>query len=158
MGKNKRKKISIYLGSDHAGFYLKEKLKKYLEKKEISVIDIGAYSYNKKDDFVDFVVKASKKVAKNKNGLGIVFGGSGQGEAIAANKIKGIRCAVYYGGDDSIIKLSREHNDSNMISIGARFVASGKIEEIFELWFRTKFSEETRHKRRIKKLGKLGSS
>mgnify|MGYP001589181218 FL=1 len=157
MGETKKKKISVYLGSDHAGFYLKERTKRHLAGKEIPIIDMGAYSYNKEDDYTDFIMPVARKVAKNSNTLGIIFGGSGQGEAMAANKIKGIRCAVYYGRDEQILKLSKEHNNSNMLSIGARFVASGKIEKIADLWIKAKFSDKTRHKRRVKKLGKLGS-
>jgi len=157
MGETKKNKISVYLGSDHAGFYLKEKLRKYLEKKEFSVADMGAYSYNEKDDYVDFAVKTARKVAKHKDSLGIVFGGSGQGEAMTANKIKGVRCAVYYGGNDKILKLSKEHNDSNMLSIGARFVNSKEINKIIDIWMKTKFTNHLRHIRRIKKLGRLGS-
>src|SRR3989344_6035572 len=117
-----KKDVKIYIGGDHAGFFLKEKIKKYLVKKKYEVEDLGPFKYNSNDDYPDFVIPVAKKVAKEKNSRGIVIGGSGQGEAIAANKIKGIIAVVYYGGNENIIKLSRQHNNSNILSLGARFV------------------------------------
>src|SRR3989344_5714101 len=97
------KGVKIFLASDHAGFKLKEKIKLYFEKKKIEFEDLGASEYKKDDDYPDFIIPAAEKVAKTKNSLGIFLGGSGQGEAIAANRIKGIRSAVYYGGNKKII-------------------------------------------------------
>jgi ribose 5-phosphate isomerase B len=83
---------------------------------------------------------------------GIVIGGSGQGEAIAANKVKGVRAAVYYGGSLDIVKLSRTHNDSNILSLGARFLTQEEAIEAIKVWLETPFNNEERHKRRIKKI------
>ncbi len=86
--------------------------------------------------------------------VGIVIGYSGEGEAIAANKVKGIRCGVYYGGNKEVITLSKEDNDTNMLSLGAGFISSRKAKNVVDLWIRTRFSEEERHKRRINKIKK----
>src|SRR3989344_6743371 len=115
------KKQKIFLGSDHAGFELKEHAKKNLLKSGFHVEDCGAYSYDKNDDYPDFIVPVAKKVAKNPGSMGIIFGASGQGEAIAANKVKGVRAALYYGGNIEIVKFSRTHNNANILSLGARF-------------------------------------
>ena len=148
-------KSKIILGTDHAGFELKEQIKKYLLEESYEVVDVGAHKFDPKDDYPDFISKAAKKVAENKNNKGIIFGASGQGEAIAANKIKGIRAAVYYGQNIDIVKLSRTHNDSNILSLGARFLTEKQAIEAVKIWLKTDFSNEERHKRRIKKISKL---
>ena len=144
--------MKIYLATDHAGFKLKEKIKDFLIENNYKVEDCGAYENNPEDDYPDFIFKAAKSVAKNKNRLGIVFGGSGQGEAIAANKIKGIRAAVYNNENLELIKLSREHNNSNVLSIGARFVSEKNAINAVKIFLETKFPNEPRHKRRINKI------
>nr|AQS32388.1 hypothetical protein [uncultured archaeon] len=145
----------IILGSDHAGFKLKEAIKKFLIKEGYEVDDLGASSYNHDDDYPEFIFKAAKKVAQNPNSKGIIFGGSGQGEAIVANKVKGIRAALYYGGNLDIVKLSRIHNDVNMLSLGARFLAEKQAIEAVRLWLNTGFSNEERHKRRVKQISQI---
>lgn len=142
----------IILGTDHAGFELKEEIKKYLLKEGFEVEDVGAESLDSKDDYPDFIVPAAKKVAEEPNSKGLIFGASGQGEAIAANKVKGIRAVLYYGYNTEIIKLSRTHNDSNILSIGARFVGKEEAIKAIKLWLETDFSNVERHKRRIKKV------
>ena len=102
------------------------------------------------DDYPDFIIPAAKFISEHKL-IGIIFGGSGQGEAMAANRIKGIRAVVFYNGPDDIIELSRMHNNANILSIGARFVDNQRAEEIINLWLSTTF-EEGRHKKRISKL------
>ena len=104
----------IVLATDHAGFELKEHVKRVLLNKGLEIKDFGANSYNSQDDYPDFISPAAKYIVSN-NLLGIIFGGSGQGEAIAANRIKGIRAAVFYNGPDEIIQLSRLHNNANII-------------------------------------------
>jgi len=100
----------------------------------------------------------AKEVAKNPNkNKGIILGGSGQGEAMVANRIKGVRAVVYYGGPKKIIKLSREHNNANILSLGARFLTEDEAKKMVKLWLQTPFSNEKRHKRRIKKLEKIRS-
>ena len=142
--------MKIHLATDHAGLELKNSIKDYLIEKGNEVIDHGAYKYDVLDDYPDFIIPASKFVSENKL-IGIIFGGSGQGEAIAANRIKGIRAVVFYNGPDDIIELSRMHNNANILSIGARFVDNQRAEEIINLWLSTTF-EEGRHKKRISKL------
>ena len=140
----------IVLATDHAGFELKEFVKNMLSDKGIEIKDFGAFTYNAQDDYPDFILPAAQYIADN-NLIGIIFGGSGQGEAIAANRIRGIRAAVFYNGPEEIIQLSKLHNNANVLSIGARFVDKSKVEEIIDLWLSTSF-EEGRHQRRIEKL------
>ena len=148
-------KPKIFLGTDHAGFELKEEIKKYLKKEGYEVDDQGAFSYNESDDYPEFIYKAAKKVSETQKSKGIIFGGSGQGEAIAANKVPGIRAALYYGKSPEIVKLSRAHNDSNILSLGARFVAKKEAIGAVKLWLSTPFSSEERHKRRVRQISKI---
>ena len=148
-------KQKIFLGSDHAGFELKEHIKKYLLKLGMKVEDLGAHKFDSQDDYPDFIVPVAKKVAQNPNSIGIIFGASGQGEAIAANKIKGIRAALYYGGNMEIVKLSRTHNNANILSLGAKFLTKQEATEAVNAWLKTDFSSEARHIRRIKKINKI---
>ena len=141
---------TIVLATDHAGFELKEHVKKFLIEKGYNIKDFGALEYNRLDDYPDFILPAAKYISEHKL-IGIIFGGSGQGEAMAANRIKGIRAAVFYNGPNEIVELSRLHNNANILSIGARFVSSQEVEKVIELWLSTDF-EEGRHKKRINKL------
>ena len=145
----------IFLATDHAGFELKEEIKKFLIKAGYEVDDQGAHSYNAKDDYPEFIAAAAKKVAKNPKSRGIIFGASGQGEAIVANKINGIRAAVYYGQKLEIVKLSRTHNNTNVLSLGAKFLAKKEAIKALKIWLKTDFSDEERHERRIKQISKL---
>ncbi|MBI2644200.1 MAG: RpiB/LacA/LacB family sugar-phosphate isomerase [Candidatus Wildermuthbacteria bacterium] len=149
----------IYLGADHAGFELKEEIKKYLQKNGFEVEDMGAFALNPDDDYPDFVRPAAEAVALRwtqgkDDTLGIVLGGSGQGEAIAANKINGIRAVVYYGGPIDIVKLSRQHNNANILALGARFLSKNEALEAVKVWLETPF-EGGRHERRLKKIEDL---
>ena len=141
---------TIVLATDHAGFELKEHVKKFLSEKGFEIKDFGAVEYDALDDYPDFIIPAAKFISEHKL-IGIIFGGSGQGEAMAANRIKGIRAAVFYDGPDDIIELSKLHNNANILSIGARFVSKQKSEEITNLWLSTDF-EKGRHQKRIDKL------
>ena len=141
---------TIVLATDHAGFELKEHVKNFLSEKGYNVKDFGALEYNALDDYPDFILPAAKHIAEH-NLKGIIFGGSGQGEAMAANRIKGIRAAVFYNGTSEIIELSRMHNNANILSIGARFLSNKDAELIIELWLSTDF-EQGRHEKRINKL------
>ena len=141
---------TIVLATDHAGFELKEHVKRFLIKKGYDIKDFGALEYDGLDDYPDFILPAAKYISEHKL-IGIIFGGSGQGEAMAANRIKGIRAAVFYNGPNEIVELSRLHNNANILSIGARFVSNQEVEKIIELWLSTDF-EEGRHKKRINKL------
>jgi len=149
----------IYLGTDHAGFELKEKLKIFLQELGHEVKDLGAHSFNPKDDYPDFIRPVAEAVQVDKESRGIVLGGSGQGEAIVANRIKGIRAVVYYGSPTSvnnheIVELSRRHNNANILSLGARFISEKEAKKAVKLWLETPFSGDERHKRRINKIEK----
>lgn len=142
----------IYLASDHAGFELKEKLEKYLLDSGFNVEDCGPHEFDAKDDYPDLIIPAAQKVANDlENSVGIVLGGSGQGEAFSANKVKGIRAAVFYGGDQSIVELSRTHNNANILSLGARFLSEDEAKKAVKLWLNTEFEGE-RHQTRIQKI------
>ena len=141
----------IHIATDHAGLELKEKVKSYLSKSHYEVVDHGAYEYDALDDYPDFIFPCAKAVSNDLNSKGIILGGSGQGEAMAANRIKGVRAAVFYNGPMDIVKLSREHNNANILSIGARFMSEGEIRNILEIWFKEPFGGG-RHQRRIDKL------
>lgn len=143
----------IYLAADHAGFALKEKLKVHLQELGFEMKDCGAFSYDEMDDYPDFVVLAARAVSEDpQNARAIIFGGSGQGEAMVANRFRGVRAAVYYGGNEKIISFSREHNDANVLSLGARFLDEETAKHAVRLWLDMAFSGEERHARRIKKI------
>ena len=145
--------MKIFIGSDHAGFELKNTLKEYLHDLGHDVRDMGPKEYNPDDDYPDFIIPVAKEVSHDPSRLmGIVIGASGQGEAMCANKVYGIRAAVYYGGNKDIIRLSREHNDANILSLGARFLNPEDAKSVTKLWLDTKFSGEERHRRRIQKF------
>jgi ribose 5-phosphate isomerase B len=148
----------IHLATDHAGYSLKEVIEDHLDEAGRHVVDHGATALNKKDDYPDFIRPAAQAVAESEKARGIIFGHSGQGEAMVANRFKGVRAAVYYGppaedtSEKSIIELSRQHNDANVLSIGAGFVTDNQAIKVVDEWLNTPFSEATRHERRIKKI------
>ena len=143
--------MKIHVATDHAGLELKEKVKLYLSDLNYEVIDHGAYEYDALDDYPDFIFPCANAVSNDPESKGIILGGSGQGEAMAANRVKGVRAAVFYNGPDEIIKLSRQHNNANILSLGARFMSEEEMYKIIELWLSTDF-ESGRHQRRIEKL------
>ena len=145
-------KLKVFLAADHAGFELKEHIKKYLQKNGYNVEDCGAHKYDAEDDYPKFMLKAAKKVSSNKGSKAIIFGSSGQGEAIVANKVSGIRAVVYNCKNLDLIRLSRTHNNANILSIGARFIGKEHALNAVKLWLSTDFSNEPRHKRRLKQI------
>lgn len=146
----------IYLATDHRGFQLKEKTKTWLSEWGYQYEDMGAFEYNPDDDYPDFVQKAAEKVSENpEQDKAIILGGSGQGEAMAANRYKGVRAAVFYGGPEEMIKISREHNNANILSLGADFLDDDIAKRAIKLWLDTPFSGEERHIRRINKIDSL---
>jgi len=146
----------IYLATDHAGFEAKEKIKEFLKKEGLNFEDMGAFEYNKNDDYPDWISKAAKKVSEDpENSLAIIFGGSGQGEAMVANRYPNVRATVYYDGPREILKLSKEHNKANVLSIGARFVPEEYLVDVVKFWLEEDFSDVERHLRRIKKIEEL---
>ena len=143
--------MKIYLASDHAGFDLKQFLETHLKELGYELEDCGAFEMDPLDDYPDFIIPAAEKVSKDPNSRGIIMGGSGQGEAIAANRIKGVRAVVYYDGPIDIVKLSRTHNNANILSFGARFITQEKAAEVLDLWLKEPF-EGGRHNKRNDKL------
>ncbi len=144
--------MKIYIGSDHAGFALKEKLVEFLKELRYEVEDKGAYSFNPQDDYPDFVEPVAEAVSKDPKSKGIVLGGSGEGESMATDRFPHVRTALWYGGSLEPLKLSREHNDANILSLGARFFSEEEARKAVKLWLETPFSGDERHVRRIKKL------
>ena len=147
--------MKIYIGSDHAGFEMKRGLIPFLEEWGFEGIDCGPLEYVHDDDYPDHVPKVAKHVSKEIGVMGIVIGWSGQGEAIVANRFPEVRCAVFYGGSKHILTLSREHNDANILSLGAHFITTQEAKQAVELWLKTNFTGEERHVRRIKKIENL---
>ena len=143
--------MKIHLATDHAGLELKNNIKDYLISKGQDVTDHGAHEYDAQDDYPDYIFPCAKAVAADPESRGIILGGSGQGEAMAANRVRGVRAAVYYGSEKEIVQLSREHNNANVLSLGARFISEQVIYAVIETWLDKPF-EGGRHQRRIDKL------
>ena len=147
----------IILASDHAGFKLKEEIKAFLTSKGYKTDDMGAHSFVEDDDYPPFMIQAALRIAQDSSGFAraIIFGKSGQGEAMVANRFPGVRTAVYYGGSHDILKLSREHNNANILSIGAGFVTEAEACEAIIQWLDTPFSHEEKHQRRIEEMDNI---
>lgn len=160
--------MKIALASDHAGYAQIKQLQSYLESLGHLCSYFGPAKLNPDDDYPDFIMPAAKAVADGVCEYGVIIGGDGEGEAMAANRLAGVRCAVYYGpavaksavdieGDVSrdpleVIKLTRQHNNANVLSLGARFLSQADMRQAVKLWLDTPFSGAERHKRRIAKL------
>lgn len=147
----------IYIASDHAGFEIKKKIIAHLKDSDMEVEDCGPFELDPQDDYPDFCYPCAVKVGQNPGSMGIVLGMSGNGEAIVANKAKGVRAALYYGGHEEIVKLARQHNNANVLSIGAKFISQDEVERAIDLFIETGF-EGGRHQRRIDKISKLENS
>ena len=143
----------VYLGADHGGYNLKEDLKIWLTENNIPLEDLGADSFNPEDDYPDFIIPVAKKVALNEDNLGLVIGRSGNGEAIAANKVRGIRAAVCM--NEEMARKAKEHNNANVLSLGADYISVDEAKQILKVFIETPFSSDERHKRRIEKIGKI---
>lgn len=164
--------MTIALACDHTGFEQLKDLHIYLESLGYSCKNFGPKSLKTSDDYPDFIMPAAKAVASGECQKGIVLGGDGQGEAMAANRFKGVRCAVFYGpavakkvvdvsgrvshDPYEIVRLSRVHNNANMLSLASRFVSLEDMKQVVKLWLETAFEGEERHVRRINKLDKAG--
>lgn len=153
----------IFLASDHAGFALKGMLVTYLNAVGYETQDLGPLTLDPEDDYPDFVTPCAQLVASNPGTFGIVIGASGQAEGMCANRVKGVRCAVYYGAPSLVqtdmdgntldmIASMRAHNDANMLSLGARFLAVGEVRSAVKEWLETPFSNAPRHVRRLNKF------
>ncbi len=143
--------MKIHIATDHAGLDLKNIIRDYLMSKGHEVTDHGAHEYDALDDYPDYIFPCAKAVASDLESRGIILGGSGQGEAMAANRVKGVRAAVFYNGPVEIVKLSREHNNANILSLGARFMTEDEIYGVIQMWLDEPFGGG-RHQRRIDKL------
>lgn len=161
--------MKIALSTDHAGLELLKRINQLLISKGHECIDFGPQELNPADDYPDFITPAAQAVSSGQCEVGIILGGSGQGEAIAANRVPGVRCALYYGpataveaidasGTTStdqfdILRLSRQHNHANVLSLAARFLNWEDMQKALTIWLETPYSDEERHVRRVKKLG-----
>lgn len=143
--------MKIYLASDHAGVELKQFLIGTLAEAGHELVDMSPEIVVSDDDYPDMVMPCAEKVVSD-GVLGIVIGGSGQGEAIAANRVKGARAIVWYGGTLDVVRLGREHNNANILSLGARLISETEADAAVTLFISTPFSREERHERRIAKL------
>lgn len=160
--------MKIALSTDHAGFEDIQNLEVFLTKLGHECVNFGPKEFDAEDDYPDFIFPAAKAVANGECERGIIMGGSGQGEAIAANRVPGVRCALFYGpvaakgaidasGAKSadpyeIVKLSRAHNDSNMLSLAARFLSRDEMQQAIRIWLDAPGADAERHERRIRKL------
>jgi ribose 5-phosphate isomerase B len=160
--------MTIVLATDHAGYEQLKDLQIYLESLGHKCRNFGPKALQPNDDYPDFILPAAKAVASGEYERGIVMGGDGEGEAMAANRIKGVRCALYYGPATpsrvieashrtsrdpyEVIRLSRQHNDANMLSLAAWFMSLEDMKQAAKLWLEIPFSGEERHQRRISKL------
>lgn len=161
--------MKIYCASDHAGFELKNALIAFVQELGHEAEDMGAFALDMNDDYPQFIASAARNlsndVSAGKESRAIVIGASGQGEAMIANRFKGVRCALYYGEageqtDASGKKLDmltsvREHNNANALSLGARFLSEDEAKHAVERWLSTPFSGEERHARRIKQIDEV---
>ena len=142
--------MRIHIGADHAGLELKSALIEHLTAQGHEVKDHGPYEYDALDDYPDFCIPAAEAVAKDASSLGIVIGGSGNGEQIAANKVKGIRAALAW--NITTAKLAREHNNANVIAVGGRMHSIDECKAIIDAYIAEPFSNDERHIRRINKI------
>ncbi|MEU5843818.1 ribose-5-phosphate isomerase [Rhodococcus sp. NPDC047139] len=139
--------MRVYLGADHAGFERKNEIIEHLKKTGHEPIDCGAFEYDALDDYPAFCVEAARRTVADEGSLGIVLGGSGNGEQIAANKVPGARCALAWSVDTA--KLAREHNNAQLIGIGGRMHSLEETLAIVDAFLSTEWSNEERHQRRI---------
>lgn len=142
--------VRVYLGSDHAGFELKTHLVKHLAEAGHEVVDVGPAVYDAEDDYPPYCVAAARRVVADPGSLGVVIGGSGNGEQIAANKVPGCRAALAYNTETA--SLGRLHNDAQVVALGGRMHSLEEATAIVETFLATSFSGEERHARRIQLL------
>lgn len=163
--------MKIAITTDHTGVEAIKELKSYLDSQGHQCVDFGPQVFDVNDDYPDFMFPAALAVAKGECEAGIILGGSGQGEAMAANRVKGARCTLFYGpaiakqaidaeGNRSedpyeILRLSRQHNHANVLSLSARFLSLEEMKRAIDVWLNTPYSDEPRHGRRVAKLDEL---
>jgi ribose 5-phosphate isomerase B len=165
--------MRIAVTTDHAGLEQLQALTSFLESLGHEVVDFGPKIFDQADDYPDYIFPAAEAVNDGRFERAIIMGGSGQGEAIAANRFKNVRCALFYGpavaktainaegeqSDDpyAIVRLSRQHNDTNILSLGARFLSQSEVNQVCQIWLDTVFEPVERHQRRVNKLSRHGS-
>ena len=142
--------MRVHLATDHAGLEFKDELTRHLTSKGYEVVDHGAYEYDAEDDYPAFCIAAAEAVAAEPGSLGVVFGGSGNGEQIAANKVKGVRAALVWSIETA--KLAREHNNANVISLGGRMHDEAFCLQLVDTFLATPFTNDERHVRRINQI------
>jgi ribose 5-phosphate isomerase B len=142
--------VRVYLGCDHAGFELKQFLVRHLTDAGYEIVDVGPAEYDAEDDYPPYCIEAALRVIADPGSLGVVIGGSGNGEQIAANKVTGCRAALAW--NPQVASLARQHNDAQVIAIGARMHSAEQAAEIIEAFLATPFSGDPRHQRRIEQL------
>ena len=148
--------MRIHVGTDHAGFELKEAVVAHLRAEGHDVVDHGALRYDPQDDYPAYCIAAAEAVVADAGSLGVVIGGSGNGEQIAANKVRGVRAALAW--NLSTAKLARQHNDANVIAIGARQHPEDEVRALIDAFVAEPFTGEARHARRIAQLAEYESS
>lgn len=148
--------MRVYLGSDHAGFELKNHLVKHLADQGHEVTDVGPHAYDAADDYPPFCVEAARRVAEDEGSLGIVIGGSGNGEQIAANKVKGIRAGLAWSVETA--QLTRQHNHAQVMGLGARMHTVEEATAIVEAFLATEVDTDERHSRRVQQLSDYEST
>ncbi len=160
--------MKIAVSTDHAGFESSQLIKAFLTKIGHEVIDYGPKEFDPEDDHPDFIRPAAEAVASGECEVGIIYGGSGQGEAMVANRVKGVRCGVFYGpsiavkpvdaegnmseDEYEILRLNRQHNHANMLSLASRFLSQDQIEKAVTVWLNTPWAGDERHTRRARKM------
>ncbi len=143
------KRTVVYLGADHGGFALKEKIKDFLDKKGVKWVDLGNVKFSASDDYPDFILPVAQAVAKNHQARGIVICRSGVGSCIAANKVRGVRAVNAIS--EKMAEMSRRHNNTNVLCLGSDYVSFAKAKRIISTWLKTPFAGG-RHARRLKKI------
>ena len=142
--------MKVYLATDHAGFELKESIKKFLIEQKFEVLDLGAFSFEPGDDYPVYISKAAEAIENNPESFAIIFGKSGAGEEMVANKFKNVRAVL--GFSDENVRLSRQHNNANILSLGSQFESFEKAKELVDIFLNTDFSGEDRHIRRLEEI------
>jgi len=163
--------MKLALTTDHAGYAALQNLQAWLQSVGHEVVNYGPQDFDEQDDYPDFMFPAAQAVARGDCEAGIILGGSGQGEAMAANRARGVRCTLFYGpvtpkaaidaeGHTSvdpyeILRLSRQHNHANVLSLAARFLTFEEMQQAIQIWLETPWSDEERHTRRVRKLDEI---
>jgi len=145
--------MKVYLAADHAGFKLKEEIKKYLQQQNYAVVDCGAFSIDPSDDYPNLISKVGEAIENDPESFGIIFGKSGAGEEIVANKFKNVRAVLGFSKEN--VELSRQHNNANVLSLGAEFETFENAKKLVDVFLKTPFFGDQRHIRRIDEIKKI---